>query len=174
MLGGKREKKKGKQEKEEGEAEEECRASHWNTTIRAHEHAPFSLRRNREEGAERGLALLRTQITTFAKYMRTAVPAEQLSVSGDCPTRPTAHSRSIAHQVSWGGTLIEQWTHLEHQLSCANISCMGCARAQKKKKGRLAPRVRARLRQARPGGTGTEAAPRRHGSSMPWASIASG
>jgi hypothetical protein len=28
--------------------------------------------------------------------------------------------------VSWGGTLIEQWTNLEHQKPCRNISCLGC------------------------------------------------
>ena len=27
--------------------------------------------------------------------------------------------------VSWGGTLIEQWTNLEHQKACHNISCLG-------------------------------------------------
>ena len=30
--------------------------------------------------------------------------------------------------VSWGGTLIEQWTRLDRQSNCANISCLGCAK----------------------------------------------
>ena len=28
--------------------------------------------------------------------------------------------------VSWGGTMIEQWTEIDLQPTCANISCMGC------------------------------------------------
>ena len=74
MCSGESVLRRKEKEKEEGEAEveEECRASHWNTPSRAHEHAPFSLLRNREEGTERGLALLRTQITTFADYTHRA------------------------------------------------------------------------------------------------------
>jgi sialate O-acetylesterase len=30
--------------------------------------------------------------------------------------------------VSWGGTLIEQWTPIERQAACTNISCLGCVK----------------------------------------------